>query len=370
MGTTYRFRGQDRSDGSNVDPAAATRDANEQSETEISAVPEQTQPVPVPSELAAARKLIRQREQGIAELQQRLKALEEEAQELRRSLAGQNPEVGAAKAPSDPHPDADLPSPKAVGPAVSKPPGPPPRPSSNSSVRARQPEALPLVLPEVKTSDADFDAVDTLAVDFAMGEPPAVEHQPRLPSGNPLPLPSPPRVPTQVIDPKPPAADAWQPEARSTDFEPYPTLRRVSMSMGAVAPSAEGGQDSLRHSERPAQDSMVPSSRRRNQRLQLELELEFKEDTHFYAGITQDLSQGGVFVATYRLLAVGTLLWLAFDLPDGTHVRTRGEVRWLRGEQDGSLRPGMGVAFVDLPEPSLRAIEAFCCARAPLYIEI
>ena len=368
MGTTYRFRGQDRSDGSNVDPAAATRDANEEPEAEISAVPEQTQPVPIPSELAAARKLIRQREQGIAELQQRLKALEAETQELRRSLAVREPEGGEPKPPpSDTHQEVDLPSPKTASPSVSKPPGPPPRPASNSSVRARPPEAAPVAIPEKKT-DTDFD---TLAVDFAMGEPPAVELQPSLPSGNPLPLPSPPRMPTQVIEPKPPVPDAWQPEARSTpDFEPYPTLRRVSLSMGAVTPPPESARDNTRSSERPAHDSVVPSSRRRNQRLQLELELEFKEDTHFYAGITQDLSQGGVFVATYRLLAVGTLLWLAFDLPDGTHVRTRGEVRWIRGEQDGSLRPGMGVAFVDLPEPSLRAIEAFCRERAPLYIEI
>ena len=83
------------------------------------------------------------------------------------------------------------------------------------------------------------------------------------------------------------------------------------------------------------------------------------------------MSEGGVFIATYRVQPVGTPLRLAFELPCGTKVTARGEVRWIR-EGDGDSndgRPGMGIAFTSLPEAALLAIGRFCRQRPPLYME-
>jgi uncharacterized protein (TIGR02266 family) len=138
----------------------------------------------------------------------------------------------------------------------------------------------------------------------------------------------------------------------------YPTLQRVAV---AYSSSSLPPPHLL--------DSLAPSQRRTSRRC-CELQLEFTEDTHFYAGLTQDISQGGVFIATYRLLPVGRRLELDFDLPNGTHVKASGEVRWLRESTAPSVRPGMGVAFLDLPTESLHAIGEYCRERPPLYMEV
>ncbi len=139
----------------------------------------------------------------------------------------------------------------------------------------------------------------------------------------------------------------------------YPELQRVSLELSESS------------SLPPADPDAAPGFRRRAPRRGCALELEFTRDTHFYAGLTQDLSQGGVFVATYQLFPVGSRLELGFQLPDGTQVRTRGVVRWLRAEGEaGAERPGMGIAFLDLSEEALAGIARFCRERAPLYMEV
>ena len=137
----------------------------------------------------------------------------------------------------------------------------------------------------------------------------------------------------------------------------YPTLLNVAVAYnsGSLPPAR-------------LSDSIAPSQRQTPRR-SFEIELEFTEDTHFYAGLTQDISQGGVFIATYHVRPIGSRLDLSFELPDGTQVKTSGHVRWLREDISDSARPGMGVAFSNLPEHVLTAIDRFCRERPPLYIE-
>jgi uncharacterized protein (TIGR02266 family) len=260
-------------DGPNLERLAPFEEPN----LELFALIEETQSHVVPSALADARRLLREREDRIAELEQQVSALRGELKGVKSSLG----------------------------------PGP----------------------HEVST-------VPPAAFDVATVRPPA----PLAVSAS-VPADALPSAPSEVLD---------------HSAEEYPMLKRVTFSSATSPPQA---------TEPPPSESGVPSSRRRNPRHALEIELEFTEDTHFYAGITQDLSEGGVFVATYRVLPVGTHLWLSFDLPDGARVRARGEVRWIREEHEGSLRPGMGVAFLELEAEALVAITKFCGARAPLYFE-
>lgn len=96
-----------------------------------------------------------------------------------------------------------------------------------------------------------------------------------------------------------PAIASLEAAAESPRYEPvessYPILQRVAVGYAtnsSVPPASS--TDSL------------PPSQRRTPRRSCELELEFTEDSHFYAGLTQDISQGGVFIATYRLFPVGS----------------------------------------------------------------
>lgn len=123
----------------------------------------------------------------------------------------------------------------------------------------------------------------------------------------------------------------------------------------------------------PSESVAPPSSgaeRRLRERRECEFDVEFLGDSHFITGITQDLSEGGVFVATYQRLPIGTPVSLAFELPDGHRVEAHGEVRWIRGErEESSTRPGLGIAFTELDAESLSKISAFCGSLPARYYE-
>lgn len=93
---------------------------------------------------------------------------------------------------------------------------------------------------------------------------------------------------------------------------------------------------------------------------------------NFWSGITLNVSEGGVFVATHQAVPVGTVLSLSIWLPRRTlPVVALGEVRWTRpyGGEDGEP-PGFGVRFVDVAPAALREIAAFVqSVRDPLYFE-
>lgn len=98
-----------------------------------------------------------------------------------------------------------------------------------------------------------------------------------------------------------------------------------------------------------------------------EIDVTLTSESHFFAGITGDVSRGGVFVQTYEPRAIGSRLSLSFELPTG-RVETEGVVRWSRPGTDGTA-PGYGVAFERLQPADRLAIEAFCRARPPLYYD-
>ena len=63
----------------------------------------------------------------------------------------------------------------------------------------------------------------------------------------------------------------------------------------------------------------------------LEVEVGFVGDNNFFAGLSLDVSEGGVFVATYEPRPVGTKLMLSFVLPGGHTITTPGVVRFPDG---------------------------------------
>jgi uncharacterized protein (TIGR02266 family) len=132
-------------------------------------------------------------------------------------------------------------------------------------------------------------------------------------------------------------------------------------------------------SEAPPANSQPPPSsggRRGAPRRACEFEVEFVDDTHFIAGLSSDLSTGGLFVATYHLIPVGSAVNLAFDLPQGRRIEARGEVRWVRERRERSerneegARPGLGIAFTELSDDALVHITEFCRGNPPLYFEV
>jgi len=148
--------------------------------------------------------------------------------------------------------------------------------------------------------------------------------------------------------------------------EPAPSLSRMVVS---TRPPAELETEGERSSE--ATDEERPSSieRRRRARIGCEFEVEFLGDSHLIAGLTQDISQGGVFIATYQVLPLGAVVSLGLELPSG-RVVVQGVVRWRRDEVDGDWRPGLGIQFIDLDPETVAVLTDFCRAHPARYYDM
>ena len=106
-------------------------------------------------------------------------------------------------------------------------------------------------------------------------------------------------------------------------------------------------------------------------RRKMEAEVSLYSDDNFYAGITGDISEGGVFVVTYTPPPLGTVVDLDVLLPTGHRLVGQGEVRWVRdisAARDG-IAPGCGVRFVGLGEADIVAIRDFVTARETIYMD-
>jgi uncharacterized protein (TIGR02266 family) len=111
--------------------------------------------------------------------------------------------------------------------------------------------------------------------------------------------------------------------------------------------------------------------RRTKARIELSVDVGFYSDSNFYQGLSEDLSEGGLFVATHMLRPMGTVLTLKFALPTGREITAEGVVRWVRDPRDASADavPGMGVQFRKLGPADEQQIREFIRLREPLFYE-
>jgi uncharacterized protein (TIGR02266 family) len=109
------------------------------------------------------------------------------------------------------------------------------------------------------------------------------------------------------------------------------------------------------------------SEHRTAPRKKLEVDVGIRSDSHFFAGLSGDVSKGGLFVATYAEIPIGGKVTLDFELPNGPIV-VEGTVRWQRIATDNA-GPGLGIQFEGVPKAQLALIERFCQARPPLYYD-
>ena len=109
---------------------------------------------------------------------------------------------------------------------------------------------------------------------------------------------------------------------------------------------------------------------RASTRISLQVELHLASDSHFFSGLSGDISEGGVFVSTYRALAQGSLVDLEFSLPGSEQpLHARGEVRWHRDATPHGPPPGVGISFDELSDDDRKVIHRFCTMRPPLYYD-
>ncbi|MDJ0765269.1 MAG: TIGR02266 family protein [Myxococcota bacterium] len=115
----------------------------------------------------------------------------------------------------------------------------------------------------------------------------------------------------------------------------------------------------------------LAAERRRAPRIAIEADIGFQSDTNFFMGFTEDISTGGLFIATYDVREKGSLLSVNFTLPDGHLISAQGIVRWVReyNETTPDIVPGMGVQFEDLDPNDKEMIYHFIEKRPPIFYD-
>jgi uncharacterized protein (TIGR02266 family) len=111
--------------------------------------------------------------------------------------------------------------------------------------------------------------------------------------------------------------------------------------------------------------------RREHNRYRVDLDVTVTSEHNFYAGFVENMSVGGVFIATHQLKPVGERIELSVHLPGHTEaIRGVGEVRWVRVfSEQSNVPPGMGLRFDPLDDLSRARIEEFLAKREPMFFD-
>jgi uncharacterized protein (TIGR02266 family) len=110
-----------------------------------------------------------------------------------------------------------------------------------------------------------------------------------------------------------------------------------------------------------ADASADPTERRAAPRVAIETDVTIGGHGRVQSGVSLDVSMGGLFVATYAPLPVGTRVSLRFRLPTGTVVAT-GSVRWVRDPRPGRIA-GVGIELTEMSDDDRETLRRFCGNR-------
>jgi uncharacterized protein (TIGR02266 family) len=111
---------------------------------------------------------------------------------------------------------------------------------------------------------------------------------------------------------------------------------------------------------------------RRTPRAGVYVTMDVFSEHNFWTGLTLNVSEGGVFVATHHVVPPGTVVVLNMLLPyERDPIITLAEVRWIRdysGQDD--VPPGLGLRFIDTAGADLAKIRRFIATiREPLFFD-
>ena len=119
----------------------------------------------------------------------------------------------------------------------------------------------------------------------------------------------------------------------------------------------------------PAAPGTAGAAVNRRPRVKMQATIDFGSENNFYNGFSTNISEGGVFVATVKLVPLGTEVDLAFSLPTGEKIETKGVVRWQREVDDKhpETMPGIGIEFINLPPAAEASVKRFIANRDPMF---
>jgi uncharacterized protein (TIGR02266 family) len=139
-----------------------------------------------------------------------------------------------------------------------------------------------------------------------------------------------------------------------------------------VRPSIEEAEEMRRaalvEEERSRQ---IEADRRGDDRVCLLAAVNASSQTNFFTGFSENISEGGVFIATLSPPVIGTELEVNISVDDDDPVNVRGQVSWIRTDDTGHPT-GCGIRFVELNSRQEQALAALVdrANREPLFYEV
>ena len=112
--------------------------------------------------------------------------------------------------------------------------------------------------------------------------------------------------------------------------------------------------------------------RRASARYALELQVSGGSEHQFFTGFTENISNGGLFIATYQTLPLGSRFDITFTLP-GIDKPFEADcvVCWVReyNDMEPDTKPGMGVRFLNLDPESTRFLDRLLTRVETIFYE-
>jgi uncharacterized protein (TIGR02266 family) len=137
-----------------------------------------------------------------------------------------------------------------------------------------------------------------------------------------------------------------------------------------VQPSESERREMARYEEIERVVARQEADVRQHERLSFAAEVTVKSETNFFMGFSENISEGGIFLATLSPPVVGESITITVKMPSDEEVDVTGIVRWHRF--NGDMATGCGVQFVDLTPRARQAFESMISqlSRDPLFFEV
>jgi uncharacterized protein (TIGR02266 family) len=192
---------------------------------------------------------------------------------------------------------------------------------------------------------------------------------------------------TQVAAPKP-AQQAWQPPPQQQYQPPQQQYQPPPQQQYQPPPQAQF-QPPQQPAANPYNSPIIPTTSPANppyqpptpqagayregnkERVAVEVNIGATTDSNFYVGFSGEISEGGVFCATYNIQPRGTAMRVLVTLPGNFEKHVNGFVRFVRDPMDltAESEPGMGIQFEGLDPEARELILRFIRKRAPMFYD-
>ena len=150
-------------------------------------------------------------------------------------------------------------------------------------------------------------------------------------------------------------------------------LSMLEQSMGNAVPprppvqqpSHAGGARGIEQPTRSKRTSLEVN-------LSFQLDVGMESDHNFYTGLTNNISEGGLFIATQQLLDIGTKISFPLALPGMLETeKVDGIVRWVRREDlpEQNIPCGIGVQFTRISEKLQTRINHYIQQRESIFYD-